>query len=204
MDRFRTKFLSQVQILQDRLEGLLEKDWGPQKAAGEKSVFEVQTDLQGLETLGWSLPLTEPDRSQVLFDRLAPYFETGFCFHSVAGSVELSASQWKRWRLESAFHLSQILPLLPEDREKQVSLPSMSLTEVRRVNPTFLLRELQLPTEITSPDTSALVIRPSDQRLWVVFSRLDDLFLKPHLSQIHERCLILLADFFDEESETSR
>jgi hypothetical protein len=193
MDRFRNRFLAQVQVLQDQLESLLSQDWGPRQSPDASKPFEVQTDLNQLETLGWSLPTHEPDRSQVLFDRLAPYFETGFCFHLESKRADSAV----HWRLESAFHQGNILPLLPEDREKRVSFPSMTLTEVRRISAEFLLRELKFPTELGF-DRSALVIHPSDQRLWILFSGLPDVFLKPHLTAIQETCLKLLADFPDE------
>ena len=196
MDRFRNRFLNQVQVLQNQLENLLEKDWGPERLAQRLTPFEVQSDLAQLETLGWSLPLAEPERSQALFDRLAPYFETGLCFHSVVHNLELD---WHRWRFESAFHSGEKLPLLPEDRERQLSLPRMTLMEVRRLNPVFLLRELHMPETLSNEETSALVVRPSDQRLWILFSHLPDVFLKPHLTQIHDWCLRLLADFPDDD-----
>ncbi len=207
MDRLRNRFLSQVQVLQTQLSGLLEKDWGPERP--KEVPFEILTDLANIETLGWSLPEREPGRSQVLFDRLAAYFESGFCLHlaqtlnpakkTSSQASETSDVPWCPWRMESAFHLGQILPLLPEDREKKISLPQMTLMEVRRLNPQLLLRELQFPFDLVDPEAAAFVIRPSDQRLWVLFSRLPDVFLKSHLTTIHEACLKLLADFLDEE-----
>ena len=195
MDRFTSRFFTQVQVLQDQLENLLSKDWGPQNQA-VRPPFEVLTDLTQLETLGWALPEKEPGRSQVLFDRLSPYFESGLCFHYQS---EDTTQGWIRWRLECAFIQGQIYPLLPEDLQKQVALPQMNLTEIRRMNASALLGQLSLKDLGTHPELSCLVIRPAGERLWVLFSNLPDLFLKTHITAIQETSLKLLADYLGEE-----
>jgi len=181
-----------VQLVQNQLQNLLDKDWGPKPPEPEVDSFEAQTDLTHLETLGWALPLEESARAQILFDRLAVYFDSGFCFHSSPEKVNLG---WNNWRLDGAFHRGKLYPLLPQDRECRVALPQMTLLEVRRLKPNFLLGELKLPEDLAGSKTSALVVRPSDERLWIFFSSLPDLFLKTHLMKIHEECLRLLSDF---------
>lgn len=195
MDRFTSRFLSQVQVLQDQLENLLSKDWGPQNQS-KLAPFEVLTDLTQLETLGWALPEREPQRSQVLFDRLAPYFESGLCFHYTS---EDPSQGWIRWRLSCAFSQGKIFPLIPQDLEKQVALPQMQLTEIRKMNASALLTQLDLKDLQTHPELSTLVIRPSGPLLWILFSNLPDLFLKTHINAIHEHSLKLLADFVEDE-----
>lgn len=187
------RFMNQVQVLQDQLENLLAKDWGPARAVVP---FEAQSDLSQLETLKWSLPEHEPERSQVLFERLSPYFESGLCFHDTARPVQPG---WLRWRLSAAFHRGRTVPLLPEDISKEMDLPSMSLTEIRRLNGGELLEKLKLIGLFPTEGQSALALRPSDRRMWILYSHLPDIFLKNHVSAIHEECLKILADFLDEE-----
>lgn len=186
------RFTNQVQVLQDQLENLLSKDWGPTRAVAP---FEAQSDLSQLETLKWSLPDLDPERSQILFERIAPYFESGFCFHD---TQESSRKDWMRWRLTSAFHRGRAVPLLPEDSLKELDLPFMTLTEIRRLDGEELLEKLKLVGLFQTDGQSTLALRPSDRRLWIVYSHLPDVFLKNHVSAIHEECLKILADFPDE------
>lgn len=200
MDQFSRRFFSQVQVLQTQLESLLSKDWGPSAPTSSAQTevnqrfqfFEVQTDLSQLETLGWSLPTHEPFRSQVLFERLSPYFDSGLCFSL---QHDDPSQEWIRWGLRSAFHHGQKYPLLPQDTDKQIALPRMSLTEIRKVAPDFLLSELGLGDLVSRQDLQTLVIRPAGNRLWILFTGLPDVFLKSHIMTIQDRCLKLLADF---------
>ena len=194
MDRFTQRFFSHVEILQNQLENLLSKDWSPEAHQKQGFVFEVQTDLSQLEALGWALPAHEPQRSEILFAKMASYFEAGFCFH-----LTKSKPDWLNWKLESAFSQGQVAPLLPEDNKSMISLPAMGLSEIRKVSSEFLLQKLGLKNVFEVERLSAMVIRPSDQRLWILFSNLPDVFLKPHMTQIHEACLCVLADFENEK-----
>ena len=191
MDRLTQKFISHVEVLQNQLENLLSKDWGPQDQREPHAPFEVQTDLTQLEALGWALPAHEPQRSELLFEKMAAFFEVGFCFH--LGSM--GQPGWINWKLRSAFSQGHFAPLLPDDNKRLISLPQMGLSEIRKVPADFLLRELKLKNIFEVEKLSAMVIRPSDERLWILFSNLPDVFLKPHMTQIHEACLMILADF---------
>lgn len=191
MGQLPPRFLNQVQVLQDQLENLLSKDWGPAKTL---IPFEAQSDLSQLETLKWSLPDHDPERSRILFERLSPYFESGFCFHATAHPARTG---WLRWRLNACFHRGHAVPLLPDDLAKDLDLPTMSLTEIRRLNGAELLEKLKLIGLFPTEGQSALALRPSDRRLWIVYSHLPDIFLKNHVSLIHEECLKILADFLD-------
>lgn len=200
MDRFNLKFLSQVQKIQKNLEEVLSQDWGPRQPQTSSQIneFEVQTELQNLESLGWTLPTTEPEKSRSLFLRLAQYFEAGLelsCFQK-------RSSELQTWTLESAFDQGQPVPLLAEDLKFSFELQPFSLVEVRRVNMKDFLEfrnhELFFLNEKSLKSSTALLLRPTQDKLWLLISDLPDLFLKNHISQIHEKVIRLLSDLTDD------
>lgn len=187
-------FFQQVQTLQKNLQELLEKDWGPPpnpEPTCNPPPFEVLTDLNQLEFLGTGLPNSAPEKSQILFDRLSFYFEAGLCFDR---STEGSRPDWLVWSLKSTFSQGEIFPLLPDDLEKKIQLPQMTLLEIRKLNPDHLLANLGLKDLLPTNDTRAFAIRPLDQLLWIFLTRLEDIFLENHITEIQKRILLILAD----------
>lgn len=200
MDRFNHKFLSQVQKIQKNLEEILSQDWGPRQPQKLSQIteFEVQTDLQNLESLGWSLPTSEPEKSRVLFLRLSQYFEAGL----ELSCLQKKSSELQTWTLEAAFDQGQPVPLIADDFKFSFELQPFSLVEVRRVNMKeflqFRKQDLFFLSEKSLTSSTALLLRPAEDKLWLLVSNLPDLFLKNHVSQIHEKTIRLLSDLTDD------
>ena len=188
MDKFSKIFYNQVQLLQKQLENILEKEplQKPQVIT-EKPVFEASTDLSQIESIGVGLPAQTLPRVEMLFSRLANYFDSGLLFRK---------DESLAWRAIGGFDQGDYFPLKGVELEVPFKFPTMSLIEVRKVSSTDIFAHLKDIQVIKNDRSQALIFTPHPEFVFMVTSILADPWLKPHIEKIQKEILMLLVDQF--------
>lgn len=188
MDKFSKLFMNQVQLLQKQLENLLEKEslQKPQPILS-KSSFEPISDLSQIQEIGLGLPNETWPRVEMLFSRLAIYFESGLLFRK---------DQTLSWRAVGGFDQGEYFPLKGIEIEIPFKFPELSLIEVRKVNSVDIFNHLQDIQVIKNEKSQALIFMPHPDFIFMVTSILADPWLKPHIERIQKEILMQLADQF--------
>ena len=173
--------MNQVQVVQKRLENLLEKDPNP---AAPRPPFEPQQDLSQIDGLGFGLPLKTKPRAEMIFSRLCVYFESGLLFESGPAG----------WRAISGFDQGSYFPLRGAEFSIPFQFPQMSLVEVRKVHSPEIFAHLQEIQVVHDDRSQVLIFKPHPDYVFMVTSHWGDPWLKPHIERIQKEILLVLTE----------
>ncbi len=184
MEKFSEFLSDRASRLEKHLEKWLSQDanmLSTEPSPKTQLAYEAQTDTSYLEKLSHDLPEEELDRVVIVFSRLSIYFEAGLLF-------EKAAIDWlSRFRFEKGeFRLTELPTYL--------QIPDIKSMQVLKTSPKPILAEVQLSKNIERPeDLTVLLMRPTEEYCFLLFSRLPDLWLKEHMQKISHHINLSLA-----------
>jgi len=189
MDKLSKIMLAKAQQMQSYLQKLLDND-GLKPLQNKSEIpagpFEAKTDLTQLDDVGMGLPNKLHERTQALFSRLSPYFESGMLFH---------INSKKNWKPQAAFQDGDFYPLVSDDLQTDFSFPEMTLVEILRLKESPTQKTLIKIGLISDPQMQVLAFKPHPEYVFLVCSQLPDVWLKKHSEKIQAKVLMLLGDY---------
>ena len=175
MDTFSQSLTTKISNLQRRLESFLENDETikHQEDPGTKFSFEVTRDLIHIRGLSQGLPEDHIDRTIVIFNRLATFFDAGILLENSDG----------RWRSQAYFESGKSF-LLKKQQQVTLQLPAVKLISALRTKPQLILKKLNLKHLDPDWQTTCLLIKVTPDFAFILLSRMPDLWLKDHINHI--------------------
>ncbi len=186
VEKFTKKISLQLNDIQHWLQNILEKSDLKTDVPGiaQPTYFEVSTDLSQIGAWRDGLPRLEPARTECLFSRMIPYFNSGILF---AREKNLS------WSSRCAFQEGVFYPFPKDSPLLSMSLPEKPLTEILKLKYGGALTDLT-HFGFLKTDQQAFAFRNHPDFYFVVISALPEVWLKSHLQAIHQRTLELSAE----------
>lgn len=185
-------FSKQITDLHKKLETILENSELNQKTSKPRQInhaFEAERDLTQVDTIGFGLPNDTEQRTLMMFNRLAVYFDSGILFEIKRKKSETI------WQAIHAFDRGSAFPIKNTD-DNQYRFPDLTLVEVRTVLSKPLLQYLNQLELFFNNRSRAFIFKPHPDYIFLVNSSMADPWLKIHLEKIHKQVLLLLVDQF--------
>jgi hypothetical protein len=174
--------------IQVQLEKLLDGENGKLAAPAnenQRPQFHASTDLSHLRDILRNLPDHRQEFYPTLFSRLSLYFDAGLLMKIHPVQRELS-------RPEATFFKGEYYEL--DDSYPWIQLPALPFHQVARFHPHSVLAPLALEPLCDSDHGQGLGFLVSEEHLFLLFSELPEIWLKPHIAAVHEMVLKISAD----------
>lgn len=151
-------------------------DTSPKKIEKKKDQiipFEVSRDESAIKGLSFGLPNDHTDKLVTVFSRLALFFEAGVFLENLDGE----------WKSMAYFHEGQLQALL-QSESQLVNIPNPILFDMLSCKAEKMLSILNLTHLDKEFKLSCLLIKPSNDCAYLLFSKLPDIWLKDHAEKI--------------------
>lgn len=165
MEKWITQIKNQIT---NQIETLLEKDMSFENP----KLYYCPLPPSELSEVFKNLPSAETEKLKVIFSRLAPFYHSGL----------LLKTSKKQWQLAGAFQEGIYYPLPHMIADHPILIPQIELHEVKKTATISILKKLHLNDFLTADQSAtytALVLRPHDDFIYIFFSDMPDLWLKP-------------------------
>lgn len=130
--------------------------------------FKSCTDESYLSALSIGLPTDHIDRTIVLFSRIALIYQSGVLFENTDGE----------WKAQAYFHKGHVSTLKDKQKNIKIKLPQIQPLSVFKTQSEPLLKKLNLTHLDPYNHTQCLMLQPSSDFAFLIFSEMPDLWLK--------------------------
>lgn len=130
--------------------------------------FKSCTDDSYINALSIGLPSDHIDRTIVLFSRVSLIFQSGVLFENQDGE----------WKPQAFFHKGHVSTLKDMQKNIKIKLPQIQPLSVFKTQSEPLLKKLNLQYLDPNNLTQCLMLQPSSDFAFLIFSEMPDLWLK--------------------------
>lgn len=171
MEKWTRSITQKIDRLQQRVQTLLEND-ADVEIDPSAPPFEASRDSRLIDGLPLGLPMTDPDRAIVVFNRLSQLFDAGLLLENRGG----------KWITQASFRAGIAKPW--RTPSEPITLPDVRPLQALRTPAAPLLAKLAASELDPSKRSSAILIKPVPEFAYVLLTTLPDLWLKEHLEHV--------------------
>lgn len=160
----------------DKIIATFEKilDSQPKKTEKQKTKpFESSQDPSLIKGLSYGLPEDHTDKLVVVFSKLSLFFDAGIYLENTD----------HQWRSVAYFHEGQVFSLNSEQCHT-LKVPHTSLFSVLACKSNSVLKSLHLEKLDPENKSQCLLVKPTNDCAYLLFSKLPDLWLKSHIEKV--------------------
>jgi hypothetical protein len=139
--------------------------------------FEVQNHIESLSALPFSSAFLKGPEKEVVFERLAPFFEGGFFLQKSAGA----------WTLRELFLFGHVFtPPESEQTAVDFEIPKLRSFQVLRTSGRYILRKFNLEAIRKLHSSSAFLIGISDDCVFLLLCNRPQVWQIDHIDKTHD------------------
>lgn len=166
--------LDKLQFVLSEVEDLIEEE--DRSLRKRLQDFEIQTGLGQLKSLYEGDP-TDPLIGTRVFEKLTPFYETGFMFRAIGNE----------WLMTDFFWRGQLFHLTPEDVVTATTLiREISPLQVQKTEALAVLKQLKMEFVRTPRTAQAYLFKPALKTAYILISDLPEIWSTEHIRATHE------------------
>ena len=160
--------------IHEQIESLLENNFSKK----ENLTANLKSDsLSVVKKVSCSLK-QEPYNINLLFSYLSEIFDSGFLLEQTCKENSL--------RIKAGFQNGRCFPYPMNSQSPIINLPPISLFEVKKTNPKFIQKQMQLQISDIDLSCTALAIKPDSHHTVILFTNIAEPWLQTIIEEILE------------------